>query len=88
MREEDTLGYRENAQLLTLLEPLRLTIKDIPPDGNWYGWLLTGLTSYRNTSPCDNNSNMSYCCLVFSSLYAAFSDQLSLVLGHKVLIID
>lgn len=33
--EEDTTGGQEMSQLELLLEPLRLTIKDITPDGNW-----------------------------------------------------
>ena len=35
VEEADTSRHQERTQLLSLLMPLRLTIKDIPPDGNW-----------------------------------------------------
>ena len=36
VKEIDTERYIERSKLLSLLEPLGLTIKDIIPDGNWY----------------------------------------------------
>ena len=36
IKEIDTERYIERSKLLSLLEPLGLTIKDIIPDGNWY----------------------------------------------------
>ena len=35
VKEEDTMGHQERSKFLSLLEPLRLSIKDINPDGNW-----------------------------------------------------
>ena len=35
VEEEKTLWYQEKSKLLSLLGPLRLTIKEITPDGNW-----------------------------------------------------
>ena len=35
VKEEDTMGHQERSKFQSLLEPLRLSIKDINPDGNW-----------------------------------------------------
>ncbi len=48
----------------------------------------TGMTIWLLKQVLVTIVTCTYCCLVFSSLYAAFSDQLSCVLGHKVLIVD
>lgn len=34
VKEEDTMGHQERSKFQSLLEPLRLSIKDINPDGN------------------------------------------------------